>query len=157
MIKSNCMRNIIVAGIIILLVTAAVWAGNADILSGRELLRVVRESNGKFAKPSYENRQSISGAVTEAEFVTETKVTGDEILKTIPAESLFVVRINNFSYTLGQIDLFTAGASPMPITASMGVSMMLAELLGSPQLSGVNMSGNFAVFATALPVDSEET
>jgi uncharacterized membrane protein YhaH (DUF805 family) len=45
----------------------------------------------------------------------------NELLKMIPAKSLFCVRVNNFDYTLNQIDQFLAGVSPMP----MGVSSQI--------------------------------
>ena len=35
----------------------------------------------------------------------------NELLKMIPAKSLFCVRINNFDFTLNQIDQFLAGVS----------------------------------------------
>jgi hypothetical protein len=74
----------------------------------------------------------------------------NELLKMIPAKSLFCVRVNNFDYTLNQIDQFLAGVSPMPMGVSMLVRMQLANLLGSPQLNGLNTNGSFAVFGTIL-------
>jgi hypothetical protein len=74
-----------------------------------------------------------------------------ELLKMIPAKSLFCVRVNNFDYTLNQIDQFLAGVSPMPMGVSMLVRMHLANLLGSPQLNGLNTNGSFAVFGVATP------
>jgi len=72
----------------------------------------------------------------------------NELLKMIPAKSLFCVRINNFDYTLNQVDQFLAGVSPMPMGVSMLVRMQLANLLGSPQLTGLNTNSGFAVFGT---------
>lgn len=74
-----------------------------------------------------------------------------ELLEMIPAKSLFCVRVNNFDYTLNQIDQFLAGVSPMPMGVSMLVRMHLANLLGSPQLNGLNTNGSFAVFGVATP------
>jgi hypothetical protein len=74
----------------------------------------------------------------------------NELLKMIPAKSLFCVRINNFDYTLNQVDQFLAGISPMPMGVSMLVRMQLANLLGSPQLNGLNTNSSFAVFGTIL-------
>ena len=79
---------------------------------------------------------------------------GDALLAMVPAESLFCVRINNFEYTLSQIDQFIAGVSPVPMMTSMLVRMQFTNLLGSPQLSGVNMAGSFAIFATTAPGES---
>ena len=79
------------------------------------------------------------------------KSLSDELLRIVPAESLFCVRINNFDYTLSQIDQFLAGVSPVPMGTSMMVRMQLAQLFGSPQLQGINMGGSFAIFAAAAP------
>ena len=71
---------------------------------------------------------------------------GDQLLKMIPAESLFCIRVNNFEYTLSQIDQFLAGASPMPMSIAMLARMQLAKVLGSPQINGVNMNGSLVIF-----------
>ncbi len=78
----------------------------------------------------------------------ETKPKGDKLLSLIPAESMFCVRVNNLDYTLGQIDQFLAGASPVPLATAAMVRMQLATILGSPELNGVNMNGSFTIFAT---------
>ena len=83
--------------------------------------------------------------------------TTDKLLQMVPAGSLFVVRVNNFDYTLSQIDQFLAGLSPMPMGVSMLVRMQFANVLGSPELNGVNMAGSFAIFAVAVPDESTET
>ena len=82
---------------------------------------------------------------------TATKPAADELLRIVPAESLFCVRINNFDYTLSRIDQFIAGVSPIPMGTSMLVRMQLAQLFGSPQLQGINMGGTFAIFGTLAP------
>jgi hypothetical protein len=81
----------------------------------------------------------------------------NELLKMIPAKSLFCVRVNNFDYTLNQIDQFLAGVSPMPMGVSMLVRMQLANLLGSPQLTGLNTNGSFAVFGVTMPGETTQT
>ena len=80
----------------------------------------------------------------------------NELLKMIPAKSLFCVRVNNFDYTLNQIDQFLAGASPIPLGVSMLVRMQLANLLGSPQLTGLNTNGSFAVFGVTMPGETTQ-
>jgi hypothetical protein len=80
----------------------------------------------------------------------------NELLKMIPANSLFCVRINNFDFTLNQIDQFLAGVSPMPMGVSMLVRMQLANTLGSPQLTGLNTNGSFAVFGVTLPGETTQ-
>jgi hypothetical protein len=86
-----------------------------------------------------------------------TKSTSDELLAIVPAESLFCVRMNNFDYTLNQVDQFLIGASPMPMMASAMMRMQLAEVLSDPNLTGVNTAGNFAIFAVTAPGKSAET
>ena len=80
----------------------------------------------------------------------------NELLKMVPAKSLFCVRVNNFDYTLNQIDQFLAGVSPLPMGVSMLVRMQLANLLGSPQLTGLNTNGNFAVFGVTMPGETTQ-
>ncbi len=75
----------------------------------------------------------------------------DELLRKLPAESLFCVRVNNLDYTFGTIDQFLAGASPIPMGASMTVRMQLAGLLGDPTLNNVKTTGSFAIFAVTAP------
>ncbi|MHC4720231.1 MAG: hypothetical protein ACYSYT_07130 [Planctomycetota bacterium] len=75
----------------------------------------------------------------------------DELLRKLPAESLFCVRVNNLDYTFGTIDQFLAGASPIPMGASMIVRMQLAGLLGDPTLNNVKTTGSFAIFAVTAP------
>jgi len=74
---------------------------------------------------------------------------GDNLLATVPAESLFCVRINNLDQTLAQVDQFLAGVYPTPV--SVLVKAQLAEKFGDPTLKGVNTSGSFAVFGTIAP------
>ena len=79
---------------------------------------------------------------------------GDQMLGMLPAESLFVVRVNNFEYTISQVDQYLAGVSPMPMGLAMLVRMQFANVLGSPELNGVNMNGNFAIFGVIEPGQS---
>jgi hypothetical protein len=75
----------------------------------------------------------------------------DELLKMLPADTLFCVRINNFDFTFSQIDQFMAGVSPVPMGVSMLVRMQLAQKLGSPQLTGLNTAGSFAILGVTVP------
>ena len=68
----------------------------------------------------------------------------DQLLKLIPSDCFFCVRINNFEYTLNLLDQYLSGTLPMPVT--MLVRMQLANMLGSPELNGLNMTGNFAIY-----------
>ena len=88
---------------------------------------------------------------------SSAKQADDELLKMVPAESLFCVRVNNFEYALHTIDQFLTGVSPIPMGLSVMARMQLAKVLGNPELSGVNMNGSFAVFAGILPGEPTET
>ena len=88
---------------------------------------------------------------------SSAKSAGDQLLKMIPAESLFCIRVNHFEYTLSQIDQFLAGVSPMPMGISILARTQLAKVLGSPQINGVNMNGSFAVFGAIPPGEQTQT
>jgi hypothetical protein len=82
---------------------------------------------------------------------------GDQLLKMVPAKAIFYVQINNFDNAMNQMDQFLAGASPMPMGVSMLARGQLINLLGSPQLNGLNTSGNFAIFGAAMSGGSEQS
>jgi len=88
---------------------------------------------------------------TGLQAVSVVKPADDPLLKILPAESLFCIRVNHFEYTLNQIDQYLTGISPIPMGLSMLVRMQLANVLGSPELNGVNMNGSLAVFGIILP------
>jgi hypothetical protein len=67
-------------------------------------------------------------------------------LSVIPADSLFCLRINKLGTTLGQVDQFLAGVSPVPVNVSLLAPMQLGKLLGSVEPKGINMAGDFAIF-----------
>jgi len=69
-------------------------------------------------------------------------------------ETLFAVQVDNFDFTLSQMDQFLAGVSPIPMGLQMVVRMQLAGVLGSPELAGLNMGGKFRAFGVLLPDDS---
>jgi len=77
---------------------------------------------------------------------------GDGLLKMVPAKCLFCIRINNLDQTLTQIDQYLMGVSPMGV--SMLVRSQLANVLGGPQLDGVDMTGSFAVFGPLSGADA---
>jgi len=62
----------------------------------------------------------------------------------VPADSLFCIRINNLTGTMGKIDQFLTGVSPIGV--SMIVPMQLSNLLGGAEPAGINMAGSFAIF-----------
>jgi prepilin-type processing-associated H-X9-DG protein len=89
--------------------------------------------------------------VVRAEDSANSKTEG--LLQLVPAESLFCVRVNNLDSSLSSIDQFLTGISPVPMTVSMLVRGQLAKVLGSAELSGLNMRGNFAIFGPILNAD----
>jgi len=95
--------------------------------------------------------------IAVAEGNAPVEVTADDLLKLVPAESMFCVRMNNFDYVLGMIDQYLAGISPIPMGATMGARMQLVGALGDPALNGVNTAGNFALFGLASPPGPNES
>ena len=85
-------------------------------------------------------------------YATETS---DELFGLIPAESMLAVRLNNFDLTLSQLDTYIAGLSPVPISLSTMARMQFAQILGNPELKGVNTGGNFGAYAVAKPGQME--
>jgi hypothetical protein len=75
----------------------------------------------------------------------------EQVLKIVPADVLFCARVKNLEYTANMIDQFLVGISPVPLGTSMLVRTQIARILGTADPEGVNMAGNFAVFATAEP------
>jgi hypothetical protein len=65
-------------------------------------------------------------------------------MKIVPADALFCVRINKLTTTLGQVDQFLTGISPVGV--SMPVGSQLGLLLGKPDPNGINMAGDLVVF-----------
>jgi hypothetical protein len=73
----------------------------------------------------------------------------NELLKIVPADSLFCVQINNLDYTSSQTDQFLSGILPPMVGTQMAVRMGLAKIFENPSLDGINTSGSFGVFADA--------
>ena len=74
-----------------------------------------------------------------------------DILKIAPAESVLVVEIDSFEYTLSTLDRFLTGISPLPMGVQMRVRTQFAQILGNPELAGIDMNGTFGVFVFAPP------
>jgi hypothetical protein len=172
MVKSRSLRAITIT-LLLVLFPATTLAQDTRILLGEALLRAIRDRAGLGPKPAYENRlerptiptevavsevpeifeQPTEPTVSDVSVKPAPKPVGDQLLTMVPAESLFCVRVNHFEYTLSQTDQFLAGVLPIPMGASMLVRMQFAQLLGSPQLNGVDMGGNFAIF---VPIPSRD-
>ncbi len=173
MCKSRRLRNSVMGVLLVLFGTACLWAETP----GRYVLRMMRDKNGNFPKPAYANRSAKSAELTAGGETLQTTaksaadssdirnvgsvlpaaLAGDDLLRMVPAESLFCVRVNNLDFTLNQTDQFLSGVLPMPMMVSMMVRGQFARILGSPQLNGVNTGGNFAAFAAIMPGKAAET
>jgi hypothetical protein len=68
----------------------------------------------------------------------------DVLLDLLPADCTLCVRVNNLQQSLGQMDQYLAGATPIPMGLSMMASMQLVGVFGDPLLNGINMQGDFA-------------
>lgn len=68
---------------------------------------------------------------------------GSDVLDLIPADAAVCMKINDLDGTLYNADQFFMGISPLSF--NMFLKMQIAQLLGSPQLTGVDMKGTFAV------------
>ncbi|MBW8036131.1 MAG: hypothetical protein FVQ79_11000 [Planctomycetes bacterium] len=69
----------------------------------------------------------------------------------IPADALFCVRLNNFDQSIGSLDQYLAGATPLPVPLSMMIRPMLGMALGDMMLTNVDTAdGSFALFAAVV-------
>ena len=68
----------------------------------------------------------------------------DALLEMLPEDALFCVRINDLNATLGKMDAYLTGASPVPVSLAMLVNMQMAGAVGDPMMTGINMNGTFA-------------
>jgi hypothetical protein len=78
----------------------------------------------------------------------------DLLMNTLPQDCMVCLRINNFNESLGKLDSYLAGASPIPMSLAMVVNMQLGAMIGDPMLSGIDMKGDFAAFAV-MPDESQ--
>jgi len=171
--------------VMVLSVSTAFGAKTIEALSGSDLLRTVRQINGQSDKLAYENRvekpepiasdirvesadivtpvavvesvEAVKPVVTERVLEYAQVTVGDELLRMIPSDALFAVRMNNIDYTLNVADQYLAGVSPMPMGLSMMVRMQLVSVFGNPELAGVNMSGSFVVFGLPSEQPGQDT
>ncbi|MFZ9023565.1 MAG: TlpA family protein disulfide reductase [Anaerohalosphaeraceae bacterium] len=71
----------------------------------------------------------------------------DALLKMLPGDCMFCVRVNNFNGSLGKLDAYMAGASPIPVSLAMLANLQLGSMIGDPMLTGIDQGGDFALFA----------
>jgi hypothetical protein len=75
--------------------------------------------------------------------VGNTHAADDALMKMLPDDCSFCVRINDLSGSLTKMDQYLTGAAP--IGTAMLVNMQLAGIVGDPMLTGIEMSGTFSV------------
>ena len=80
----------------------------------------------------------------------------DALLSMLPEDSMFCVRINNFNGSLGILDQYLAGASPVPVSLAMLANLQLGAIIGDPMLTGIDQGGDFALFAIPPQADGTE-
>lgn len=73
------------------------------------------------------------------------------IVRIVPADSVVVLEVDNFEYTLSTVDQFLQGISPIPLGLQMLVRAQFAQVLGNPTIAGVDMNGTFGAFVLAPP------
>jgi len=67
----------------------------------------------------------------------------DPLLRMVPAESLFCVRVNNFKTSLTLMESFLQGLAPVKLT----------KFLDDEKWQSVQKDGDFALFGVLLPAD----
>ena len=72
----------------------------------------------------------------------------DALLKMVPSDAVFCVRINQFNSSLGKMDQYLTGASPVPL--AMMINMQLSGILGDPTLAAIDQNGTFMMVGIAL-------
>ncbi len=75
----------------------------------------------------------------------------DVLLNMLPDNCLFCIRINDFNNSLGKLDAYIGGISPIPVSTAMLVNMQLIGITGDPMLNGIDMGGDFAIFGIMNP------
>ncbi|MBE0536361.1 MAG: hypothetical protein IH624_11885 [Phycisphaerae bacterium] len=159
----------LLAGLFVIAGSLVVLAQVAGENVGRNVLRMARQKNaGETVTQADAETAAVesSAAAPKAEPVraalpaqiaapATAAVGADEMLALLPAECLLCVRINKLDTTLGAVDQYIAGISPIPVSLAMLAKMQIGKLLSDPMLTGVNSQGDFALFATPLPADPD--
>jgi len=71
------------------------------------------------------------------------------IVNIAPPESVLILEMDSFEYTLSTLDQFLQGILPIPMGTRMMVRAKFGEILGNPMLAGVDMNGTFGAFVVA--------
>jgi len=78
----------------------------------------------------------------------KSKGASEALMRLIPKDAIFCVRVNNLQATLDSIDKFAQGLLPLP--------MKLAGFLEGDQWNNVEKEGSFALFALVLPGEAQQ-
>ncbi len=73
------------------------------------------------------------------------------LLGSVPAKSMFCVRINSLDGTLAAVNEYLKGVAPESFDAETAVVSRLGKMLGDERLRGVNRKQNLAIFAVNVP------
>lgn len=76
--------------------------------------------------------------------------TQDPLLQMLPTDTVFCLRINQFNTSLGKMDQYLMGASPLPVSLAMLAGMQMAGIVGDPMLNGIDREGTFAAVGMAM-------
>lgn len=78
----------------------------------------------------------------------------DELLRLIPEDALFCLRINNIDESLMSLDEYLLGVAPVQINVL--AKMQIGSMLGDPMLNDVNTEGNLAIFGVKSWIKTDE-
>lgn len=84
----------------------------------------------------------------QADSKKKRKRTPDPMMRLIPKDALFCVRVNNLEKTLGSLDQFAQGLLPLPIK--------LAGFIEGDEWNNVEKDGSFALFGLVLPGEAQK-
>ena len=110
----------------------------ADVLAAT----LVAAGGSDAAPPEPEPRQEAVGASVKI-----------DVIKAIPADALFCIRINKLDYSLMDLDYYLGGISPVPMAASMAVRSKLSQQLNDMSLTHVDTASDFAIFRDGQALD----
>ena len=99
---------------------------------------------------------SLAVLLCAAPDVNAADVDNDALLNMLPGDCMFCVRVNNFNGSLGKLDAYLAGASPIPVSLAMLANFQLGAIVGDPMMTGIDLGWNFAIFAIPPEADQSE-
>jgi len=124
MFNSKSLRNAAIAAMAVMMLAGGTWAGPAS----PEKAKVEKR------KPKSSSSASAAG-----------------LFSSIPAKSMFCVRINNLDGTVAAVNEYLKGIVPESFDANAAVVAKLGKMLGDEKLPGVNRKQNLAIFAVNVP------